>query len=140
MNNELLLICSTDSSRKELHTSVESQYNVHMWCKSKKLPTKQSNTAKWIWDSSIFSSIKPKHDNQSFVYFCVFPRIYLFCAENCSEHQNKIIQVRMGKNTKVNKQLAGMFWLNWRKHGSVWYSSVLSKFVTKNMLLIVTYL
>ena len=28
----------------------------------------------------------------------------------------------MGKNTKVNKQLAAMFWLNWRKYGSVWYS------------------
>ena len=29
-------------------------------------------TAKWIWDSSIFSSIKPKFDMGLFVDFCVF--------------------------------------------------------------------
>ena len=87
---------------------------------------RQLDTAKWIWDSSIFSSIKPKYDKWLFVYFCVFPRIYLFCAENCSEHHNKTTfcskQVNSGKNTKVNKQSLAMFWLNWRKYGFVSYS------------------
>ena len=32
-----------------------------------------AHTAKWIWESSIFSSIKPKYDKLLFVYFCFFP-------------------------------------------------------------------
>jgi hypothetical protein len=36
--------------------------------------------------------------------------------------QKRKNQVRTGKNTKLNKQLAAMFWLNWRKYGSLWYS------------------
>ena len=51
-------------------------------------------TAKWILDSSIFSSIKPKHDKRLFTW------IYLFCAEKLSEHQNNTIfgaqQVNLG--------------------------------------------
>ena len=35
-------------------------------------------TAKWIWDSSIFYSIKPKLDMWLFVDFCVFPFFYQF--------------------------------------------------------------
>ena len=35
-------------------------------------------TAKWIWDSSIFSSIKPKIDIGLFVDFCVFTFFYQF--------------------------------------------------------------
>ena len=55
-----------------------------------------------------------------------FSQIYLSCTQNCSEHQNKTIfctkQVNSGKNTEVNKQLLVIFWLNWRKYGSVSYS------------------
>ena len=35
-----------------------------------------NHTAKWIWDSSIFSSIKPKLDMGLFVDFCVFTCFY----------------------------------------------------------------
>ena len=91
-----------------------------------------------MWDKSIFSSIKPKHDKWLFVYFYVFPRIYLSCTENCSEHQNKTIfgatQVNLGENTKVNKQSLVIFWLNWRKYGAVSYSfsckKILNSFIT----------
>ena len=54
-----------------------------------------------------FFSIKPKNDKWLLVYFVFSP---LFCAKNCSEHENKIIfgekQVNSGNNaiTKVNKQ------------------------------------
>ena len=55
----------------------------------------------------------------TFVFFPILTSIYLFCAENCSEHQNKTIfgtnQINSGKNgenTKLNKQLAAMFWRN----------------------------
>ena len=48
-------------------------------------------TAKRIWDSSILSSIKPKYERRLFVYFCVFPRIYLFCAENCYGHSSCLV-------------------------------------------------
>ena len=72
-------------------------------------------TAKWIWDSSIFSSIMPKHDQRSFFYFCVFPHSYLFCTENCFILMFRTIygakQVRTGKNRKVYKQPLAMFWL-----------------------------
>ena len=86
-------------------------------------------TAKWIWDSSIFSSIKPKMTSDSlftFVFFpflseftCFVPKIVLniktiFCKKQV--HSGKI-----GENTKVNKQLVAMFWLNWRNYGSVSY-------------------
>ena len=37
-----------------------------------------AGTAKWIWDSSIFSSIKPKLDMGLFVDFCVFTCFYQF--------------------------------------------------------------
>ena len=68
-------------------------------------------TAKWIWDSFIFSSIKPKHDKRLFVYFCFFPIltwIYVFCAKFFSEHQSKTFfwakQVNLGKNgEKIQK-------------------------------------
>ena len=64
--------------------------------------------------------------SQPLVYFCVFPRIYLSCIENCSEHQNKTIfgatQVNLGENTKVNKQSLVIFWVNLRKYGAVLYS------------------
>ena len=83
------------------------------------------NTAKWIWVGSIFSSIKPKHDMRLFVSF-VFFSVLTFCPKNCSLHQNKTVfqakRVNSGKNTKVDKQLAAMFYLNWRKYGSIWYS------------------
>ena len=69
-----------------------------------------SNTAKWIGDRSIFSSIKPKHDNRLFVDFCSFASSYLkFTSSN-----HKIVQqfydssgwilVRAGKYTKIKKQ------------------------------------
>jgi len=41
-------------------------------------------------------------------------------------NQNKTIlglqQVRLGKNTEINKQSGVKFWFNWRKHGAVSYS------------------
>ena len=87
---------------------------------------KRPCTAKWIWDSFIFSSIKPKYDKQLFVYFCVFPQIYLSCTENCFILMFRTIfgatQVNSGENTKVNKQSLAMFWLNWIKYGSVSHS------------------
>ena len=70
-------------------------------------------TAKWIWHRSIFSSIKTKQDVQLFVYFCVFPHSYLFCAENFYEHRKNTIfgakQVIRGENTQVNKQLCTIY-------------------------------
>ena len=36
------------------------------------------HTAKWIWDSSIFSRIKPKIDIGLFVDFCIFTCFYQF--------------------------------------------------------------
>ena len=66
---------------------------------------------------------KPKHDKWFSVYFCGFPRSYLFCTKNCFILMFRTIfcanQVRKGKKTKVNKQLLG---LNWRKYGAVSYS------------------
>jgi hypothetical protein len=50
----------------------------------------------------------------TFVFFLFLTRIYLFCAENCSENQNKTIfgtkQVNSGKNG--GKQFVAMLWLN----------------------------
>ena len=68
-------------------------------------------TNKWIWDSCIFSSIKPKHDMPLFVYFCVFPIltcIYLFCAKNCSEYKRKSPQNRYFKvaNSSLSELVA----------------------------------
>ena len=80
-----------------------------------------------IWDSSIFSSITPKHDKPLIVYFCVFPHswIYLFCAKNCSEHQNKTIfsakQVNSSKNGekhKIYQTISCHVWLDLRKYVS----------------------
>ena len=51
---------------------------------SKSFLSCQLCTAKWIWDSSIFSSIKPKDDKRLIVYFCVFspilPDFILYCS------------------------------------------------------------
>ena len=82
----------------------------------------------------MLSLIKPKLDVPLFVDFCVFPRSYLFCAENCFEDQNKTIfcskQVRTGKNTQINKQPDVKFWLILRKYGSVLYSFSCTKVQT----------
>ena len=79
-----------------------------------------------MWDSSIFSSIKPKYDKRLFVYFCVFPQIYLSCTKNCFILMFRTIfgatQVNLWENTKVNKQSLVIFWLIWRKYGSVSHS------------------
>ena len=45
-------------------TTNYSNYRVQFWGKVR--------TAKWIWDSSKFYSIKPKLDIELFVDFCVF--------------------------------------------------------------------
>ena len=62
----------------------------------------------------------------TFVFFPVLTWIYLFCAKNCFVLMLRTIfgtkQVNSGKNTKVNKQLVAMFWLNWRKYWSLLYS------------------
>ena len=70
-------------------------------------------TAKWIRDSSIFSSIKPKNEKRLFVYFCFFHILTYLAPKNI-----KAKQVRTGKN----KQLVTIFWLNLRKYCSVSYS------------------
>ena len=85
-------------------------------CKTLRFPvpyiqeTNQLCTAKWIWHSSIFSSIKPKHDKQLFVYFCVFPRFYLDLPILCrklfwTSNQNNFgsKQVNSGKNGEKHK-------------------------------------
>ena len=77
------------------------------------------STAKWIWDSFIFSSIKPKLNMGLFVDFCVFtrPSIYLFlpvfawCAHkivffwSAEQFYEHIIEklVKTGKFTEINK-------------------------------------
>ena len=49
--------------------------------------------------------ILPKHDKR--LFFPVLTRIYMFCPQNCSEHQNKTIfgtkQVNSGKNGGEHK-------------------------------------
>ena len=89
-------------------------------------------TAKWLWDSSIFSSIKPKHDKQLFVYFCVFPVltwIYLFCLRNCFHLMFRTILVakqlnscKNGEKHKSKHTISCHVLDNWRKYGSVSYS------------------
>ena len=85
--------------------------------------------AKWIWDNSIFSSIRPKFDKRLFIYFCVFPRIYLSCTKNFFILMSRTIfgatQVNSGENTKVNKQSLVMFWLNWIESGAAQLNSIL---------------
>ena len=59
-------------------------------------------TTKWIWDSSIFSSIKPKLDMTLFVDFCVFTCFYQFLHDVliklfCFDLQNNFM-IRSCKN------------------------------------------
>ena len=74
------------------------------------------STAKSIWDSSIFYSIKPKLDIRLFVDFCVFTCFYqflhdviikLFCRSK--QFYDQIMQklVKTGKNTeKTNNPIS----------------------------------
>ena len=68
-------------------------------------------TAKWIWDISIFSSIKPKLDI----------RLFVDSAKQFYEHSMQKL-AKTGKYTKINKQSHVKFWLNWRKYKTVSYS------------------
>jgi hypothetical protein len=90
-------------------------------------------TAEWIWDSSIFSSIKPILDMGLFVDFCVFTCFYQFLHDVliklfCFGMQNNFVStscknpVKTGKYTEINKQSNVKFWLNWIKYGAVSYS------------------
>ena len=80
------------------------------------------NMAKWMWISTIFSSIKPKLDMGLFVDFCWFicfnqflHNMLIKSAEQFYEH---IMQkpVKTGKYTEINKQSLVKFWLNWKKN------------------------
>ena len=55
-------------------------------------------------------------------FTCFVPKIVLNIKTKQFSVQSKWIPVRTGKNTKVNKQLVAMFWLDLRKYGSVSYS------------------
>ena len=59
-------------------------------------------TAKWILDSSILSSIKPKIDIGLFVDFSVFTSFCMMWSQNCSADENKTIlwsgHAKTGKN------------------------------------------
>ena len=77
---------------------------------------------KWIRDRSIHSLFKPKYDSWLFVNFCVFTPSYLFLPGVNLKLFWKSKQVRMGKNTDINKQSGVKFWFNWRKHGAMSYS------------------
>ena len=76
------------------------------------------STTKLIWESSRFSSIKPKHDMSIYFFVCSSLNLLVLCLKLFWTSK----QVNSGKNTKANTQLFAMFWLNWRKYGSVWYS------------------
>ena len=52
-------------------------------------------------------------------FTCFVPKIVLNIKIKQFLAQNRLIQVRTGKNTKENKQSLVMFWLNWWKYGSV---------------------
>jgi len=84
-------------------------------------------TAKWIWDSSISSSIKPKIDIGLFVDFWVFTCFYPVLNDilqiKRKQFYDHIMQklVKTGKNTEINKQSNVKFWLNWIKFGAVSY-------------------
>ena len=85
------------------------------------------HTAKWIKDSSIFSSIKPKIDIGLFVFTCFYQFLhYVIIILFCRSKQNNfmITSWKTGenrKNTKINKQSDVKFWLNWIKLGDVSY-------------------
>ena len=89
-------------------------------------------TAKWAWDSSIFSSIKPKNWHRItcwFLCFYQFLPVFAWYDHNIVQ-QIKTIQsydlimpklVKTGKNTEFNKQSDVKFWLNWIKFGAFSY-------------------
>ena len=55
-------------------------------------------TAKWTWDSSIFSSIKPKLNSRLFVDFCFYQFLH-----HCSADQNKKISWSHHAKTGINR-------------------------------------
>ena len=74
----------------------------YIWLSTKIVPNGLNDssgikfTAKWIWDSFIFSSIKPKLDMGSFVDFCVFTWIWLNLPDQnlklfCRSKQNNFM-------------------------------------------------
>ena len=55
-------------------------------------------TAKGIWDSSTFSSTKPKHDKRLFAYFCIFHQSYLNLPVWPRKLHIKVKKFSRGKN------------------------------------------
>ena len=98
-------------------------------------------TAKWIWDSSIFSSIKAK-TWQAIVclIMCFSPNLpvlrqKLFWTSKQNNFWPKT--GKFGENPKVNKQSLVMFWLDWKKYGSVSYSLICTYLYVLNFFLFV---
>ena len=80
-----------------------------------------SDAAKWIWDSSIFSSNKPKLGIGFSVDFCVFTCFYQFLHDVL----NKLVCFDLQNNFMIRswkKQSDVKFWLNWIKYRAVSYS------------------
>ena len=81
-------------------------------------------TAKPIWYSSIFSSIKRKLDIWLFVDFLFLPVFTIFCMMwsiiklFCQSKQNNFM-ITSCKNTEINKQSYVKFWPNWIKFEAV---------------------
>ena len=69
-----------------------------------------AHTALWIWDRSIFSSIKPKHSNNCSVL--MFRTIF---------RAKQVNSGKKGENPKVNKQSLVIFWFE-ENMGAVSYS------------------
>ena len=87
------------------------------------------STAKWIWDSFIFSSIKPKLDMGLFVDFCVFTCFYQFLHDVliklfCFDLQNNFMSTSC-KNQLIYKNQQSIrcqVLAYWIKYGAVSYS------------------